>query len=273
MKTIRIRMYGFRASEAVILRGFLARLTKQHDSIAFVINKTIAVPDLAIVDMGIVDDMEASQHRNCAQAWAELRVRHHDIPCILVYSKNQIEQKYTGISRVLSMHRPFGLSALAAQVRKLAVSCYFTPVVVEQVSKARILVVDDSPSLRTDMRVKLKNSNVIIDMAVNAEDALQKVAELGDVYKLVFMDVMMPGKMDGYDACRVIKQLHSDLPVVMLTSKSSVFSKVRGKIAKCNHYIVKPAAKDVLHEVLETYVFKGSFSNVGVGSSTSIVNH
>ncbi|MDX8393205.1 MAG: response regulator [Mariprofundales bacterium] len=273
MKTIKVRMYGFRASETVILRGFLARLTKQDDRIAFVIDKTIAVPDLAIVDMDRVNDDQESQYVNVTKVWAELGLRHHDIPCILVYSKNKIQKKCADISRVVSMHHPFALSALSEQVRKLAVSCYCTHVVVEQASKARILVVDDSPSLRTDMRVKLKNSNVIIDMASHAEESLQKVAALGDVYKLVFMDVMMPGKMDGYDACRIIKQLHPDLPVVMLTSKSSVFSKVRGKIAKCNHYIVKPAPKDILHEVLETYVFKESFSNVSVGSSTSIVNH
>ena len=70
----------------------------------------------------------------------------------------------------------------------------------------------------------------------------------------------MPG-IDGYEACRRIKanaQADYVPPVVMLTSRSSPFDRIRGSMAGANAYLVKPAEEAELYEVLDRYVSAGS---------------
>ncbi len=61
-------------------------------------------------------------------------------------------------------------------------------------------------------------------------------------FDLVLLDVVLPGA-DGYSVCRSIKRAQQTrkLPVVMLTSKSSPFDKIRGSLAGCDNYLTKPA--------------------------------
>ncbi|HEY8049741.1 MAG TPA: response regulator, partial [Ramlibacter sp.] len=69
----------------------------------------------------------------------------------------------------------------------------------------------------------------------------------------VFMDVLMPG-VDGFEACRRIKARRGALPVVMLTSKSSPFDRVRGKIAGCDTYLTKPVDIVQLRDALGRHI-------------------
>jgi two-component system cell cycle response regulator len=67
----------------------------------------------------------------------------------------------------------------------------------------------------------------------------------------IFMDVVMPGA-DGYEGCREIKRQRREraLPVVMLTSKSSPFDRIRGRMAGCDAYLAKPVEEGELQQVL-----------------------
>jgi two-component system, cell cycle response regulator len=69
---------------------------------------------------------------------------------------------------------------------------------------------------------------------------------------LVFLDVMLPGA-DGYQICKTIKKnkLKQRIPVVMLTSKSSPFDRVRGSLAGCDSYLTKPVELRKLFDVLQ----------------------
>jgi twitching motility two-component system response regulator PilG len=71
---------------------------------------------------------------------------------------------------------------------------------------------------------------------------------------LVFLDVMLPGA-DGYQICKTIKKnrLKNSVPVVMLTSKSSPFDRVKGSLAGCDSYLTKPVEFRKLVEVLEKF--------------------
>jgi two-component system cell cycle response regulator len=111
----------------------------------------------------------------------------------------------------------------------------------------KVLVVDDSLAARIALRSMLEPMGIEITEAATAEDGIAAASRGG--FACAFLDVLMPG-MDGFEACRRIKARTPQLPVVMLTSKSSPFDRVRGKIAGCDTYITKPVDAAQLRDVV-----------------------
>lgn len=116
----------------------------------------------------------------------------------------------------------------------------------------RALVVDDSLPVRIQMRQALQPLSWQVDYAENGEQALP-LLDAND-YDIIFLDVVMPG-IDGYDVCRHAKGgRHRDTPVIMLTSASSPADRVKGKLAGCNTYLIKPVTPPVLRQLIEQYL-------------------
>ncbi len=103
----------------------------------------------------------------------------------------------------------------------------------------RALVVDDSLPVRKQVAMALERSGISADFAENGDTALDLIAK--NDYDIIFLDVIMPGA-DGYEVCKSIKRdkLKKNIPVVMLTGKSSPFDKVKGKLSGCDTYLTKP---------------------------------
>ena len=116
-----------------------------------------------------------------------------------------------------------------------------------------VLVVDDSLSVRTQMDMALRLHDLSVDMAEDAEGALELVEK--NSYDVIFLDIVLP-EMDGYKACKLIKANIStrSTPVVMLTGKTSPFNKVRGVMAGCDRYLTKPVGAEELRSVLQEYI-------------------
>ena len=117
--------------------------------------------------------------------------------------------------------------------------------------KAEILVVDDSAAARAHLRSLLEKRGYAVREAETAEAALSLLAEPTE-FAGVLMDVMLPG-IDGYEACRQIRSNTPSLPIIMLTSRSSPFDRIRGSMAGCNAYLTKPADAAELYELLGKY--------------------
>ncbi len=121
-------------------------------------------------------------------------------------------------------------------------------------NRAAILVVDDSLAVRAQVRALLEPQGLTVTDVDSAEAAI--AAASASPYACVLMDVLMPG-IDGYEACRRIKANPSGSnrpPVIMLTSKSSPFDRIRGKMAGCDAYLTKPIDPPHLQEVISRYV-------------------
>ncbi len=136
-----------------------------------------------------------------------------------------------------------------------------------------ILVVDDSLPARTYMKQKLAILSQVItqvDFATSGDEAIALLK--GDAqYDLIFMDVMMPGT-DGYKTCKWIKA-NKPTYVVMLTSRSSPFDKVRGAMSGCDTYLVKPPSDNDLKQVLEQRIEAFNASNTSAaGSGNTVVS-
>ncbi len=105
--------------------------------------------------------------------------------------------------------------------------------------RLRVLVVDDSPTVRRQLAGALERLGVASEAFGSAAEALQRLAE--QHFDLALLDVVMPD-MDGYKLTREIKRNKQlrQLPVIILTSRSSPFDLARGALAGCDAYLTKP---------------------------------
>jgi len=120
--------------------------------------------------------------------------------------------------------------------------------------KPRALVVDDSKTVQAQLNRELTSSNILVDLANSGEQCLEMLGK--NNYDLIFLDVVMPG-LDGYQVCKNIKRNpeKKHIPVIMLTSKSSPFDKVRGTMAGCSSYLTKPVDYDKFNQILDQFIF------------------
>ena len=120
-----------------------------------------------------------------------------------------------------------------------------------------VLVIDDSKTIRRSAATLLGEEGWQVITAEDGFDALGKVVEHKP--DIVFADIMMP-RLDGYQACALIKNNaeYRNIPVVMLSSKDSIFDKARGKIAGSEHYLTKPFTRRELVRAVVKHTRKRS---------------
>ena len=126
-----------------------------------------------------------------------------------------------------------------------------SPTAAPHAPNKRVLIVDDSLAARTHLHSHLTRMGVEAADVDSAEEGIA-LASTG-LFACVFMDVLMPG-IDGFEACRRIKAKRSQLPVIMLTSKTSPFDRVRGKIAGCDTYLTKPVDPAQLRDAVGRHI-------------------
>jgi twitching motility two-component system response regulator PilG len=109
----------------------------------------------------------------------------------------------------------------------------------------RILVVDDSATIRRSAESMLMAEGYDVVTAENGFEALSMVARHNP--DLIFVDIMMP-RLDGYQTCAIIKNnsQYRSTPVVMLTSKDGLFDQARGRVVGSDLYLTKPFTKEEL---------------------------
>jgi len=101
----------------------------------------------------------------------------------------------------------------------------------------RILVVDDEPSVRESVAYALEQEGFDVTLASNGEDAETKIDD-DDVFDLLILDIMMPGK-SGLDICREVRS-QSAVPIILLTAKDAEVDKVVGLEVGADDYVTKP---------------------------------
>lgn len=124
----------------------------------------------------------------------------------------------------------------------------------------KILIVDDSATVRKLIAGKLEKSGHEVFCAVDGMDALEKIKEVTP--DLILLDIVMP-QMDGYQVCKLIRgnEKTRDVPVVMISGKDGFFDKVRGRMAGTTGYITKPFGPETLMKTIENYIVRNDSSN------------
>ncbi|MHB8126602.1 MAG: response regulator transcription factor [Desulfitobacteriaceae bacterium] len=101
----------------------------------------------------------------------------------------------------------------------------------------KILVVDDDAYIRRLVSTILNDAGFDVCEAVDGRDALLKLDD--NQIDLCVVDIMMPN-MDGLDFCRNARNYYKDMPILMLTAKSEIGSKIESYGSGADDYLTKP---------------------------------
>jgi twitching motility two-component system response regulator PilG len=123
----------------------------------------------------------------------------------------------------------------------------------QEALNVKVMVIDDSKTIRRSAETLLKKAGCEVVTAVDGFEALAKIT----VHKpdIIFVDIMMP-RLDGYQTCALIKnnQSFKATPVIMLSSKDSIFDRARGRIVGSEKYLTKPFSREDLINAITTHV-------------------
>jgi two-component system response regulator MprA len=108
----------------------------------------------------------------------------------------------------------------------------------------RILVVDDERAVRESLRRALQLEGYEVELAEDGADALAKLNG-GGTPDAMILDVLMP-TIDGLEVCRRVRREGNSVPVLMLTARAEVESRVAGLDAGADDYLPKPFALEEL---------------------------
>ncbi|ACL73977.1 response regulator receiver protein [Thioalkalivibrio sulfidiphilus HL-EbGr7] len=123
----------------------------------------------------------------------------------------------------------------------------------DELAGLKVMVIDDSKTIRRTAETLLKKQGCEVVTATDGFEALAKIAEHKP--DIIFVDIMMP-RLDGYQTCALIKhnRLFKQTPVIMLSSKDSIFDKARGRIVGSEQYLTKPFTRDDLLGAIRMHV-------------------
>lgn len=102
----------------------------------------------------------------------------------------------------------------------------------------RILIIEDNPDIVANLYGYFEPKGYVLDSAANGYAGLGLAAQ--NPYDVVVLDIMLPG-MTGIEMCAKLRaELHSDVPVLMLTARDTLQDKEAGFNSGADDYLVKP---------------------------------
>ncbi len=125
-------------------------------------------------------------------------------------------------------------------------------------ARAHILIVDDESAIRQALRVLLGSSGFDVAEASTGEQALELLGNT--TYDAVLLDMNMPG-MGGMMACREMRRLSPDLPILMLTVRDGQDEKIEAFEAGADDYVTKPFSIRELTARLRSAVRRSQLAN------------
>ncbi len=119
----------------------------------------------------------------------------------------------------------------------------------------KVLLVEDSASLRRSLTIGLQNLGFTVDATGDGSEGLS-MALSGD-YDVIVLDIMLPS-IDGLTLLKTLRQNHKDTRVLLLSAKSQPEDKVKGLLTGADDYLTKPFSFEELHARLLSLLRRGS---------------
>lgn len=107
----------------------------------------------------------------------------------------------------------------------------------------KILIIEDEKKIARYLELELLHEGYTAECQYSGKSGLEKA--ISGLYDLVLLDIMLP-ELNGMEVCRRIRLQNPDLPVIILTAKDEITSKVMGLDIGANDYITKPFAIEEL---------------------------
>ena len=123
--------------------------------------------------------------------------------------------------------------------------------------KYKILVVEDEKQMSMFIEMELAHEGYKVDTVYDGREGLEKVEN--NEYDLILLDIMIPS-LNGIEVCRRIRQF-SNVPVIILTSKSDIPDKVLGLDVGANDYLTKPFAIEELLARIRVHTWEKILKN------------
>ena len=101
----------------------------------------------------------------------------------------------------------------------------------------RVLLVEDEPRAAQLLSKGLREQSYAVDVARDGRHALYQVSITE--YDAIVLDVMLPG-LDGFEVCRELRRGGSHVPVLMLTARDAIESRIAGLDSGADDYLIKP---------------------------------
>jgi len=125
--------------------------------------------------------------------------------------------------------------------------------------KKKILIVDDSPTLRASVNFVLAGKGFNVLQAENGEDGLKKLEEVRESKQrinLIISDINMP-KMNGIEFLKAVKDsksLSRFIPVIILTTEKEAALKQKGREYGAAGWMTKPFTPEILLSVVKKFI-------------------
>jgi len=163
------------------------------------------------------------------------------------------EQFYSNQLNVLLKHMASSGAFLAKESAPSGSDTDSTALSLHDKIRRKILVVEDSPTIRKVISITLSQKGY---ETIEAGDGLEALSRLNESKPdLILLDIILP-KMDGYQILSIIRENpeFKTIPVIMLTSKDGIINKVKGKVAGSSAYLTKPFDPTQLVETIERHI-------------------
>ena len=107
----------------------------------------------------------------------------------------------------------------------------------------QLLVIEDETRIRSFLARGFEGEGFTVDVTGDGLDGLARAAD--GSYDLVVLDLLLPD-LDGLSVLRELRRTHPDLPVVVVSARSDLATKLRGFQLGANDYVAKPFSLDEL---------------------------
>jgi two-component system alkaline phosphatase synthesis response regulator PhoP len=135
-----------------------------------------------------------------------------------------------------------------------------------EASKATILVVEDEENLKEALKLNLELEGYEVSCASNGLEALKKLET--EFFDLVIMDIMLP-EIDGITVTETLRLQNNEVPVLIVSAKSSSADRVLGLKKGADDYLIKPFNLEELFLRVQKLIEKNKRINTGTSISGS----
>lgn len=107
---------------------------------------------------------------------------------------------------------------------------------------SKVLLVEDDKLLGKSIKMVLTSAGFTVVWCQNSDEAFVALAQESDGFKLIYLDIMLPGGVDGYEILRRIKlpdSMQRSVPVIMLSNLGQAGEIERAMETGASDYVVK----------------------------------